>query len=94
MTPLCPFVRDHFELFVAQMQHTSDAQDIDTLIQEVFAAAYSLLGCQRVAMFMVDDMRQELYCVASPDAKNFTIPWDRVRHQPTMRTALSAFLWC
>ena len=62
------------ESLISVMKAVSGAGDTDKLIHNLVQVAYDILEADRITLFLVDEMRDELLCTISKDAAGFRVP--------------------
>ena len=62
------------ELAKIMTSHSHKGNNIENLIEKVRKTVYQSVKCDKVAVFMVDEMRQELWCNASDDVTGIRLP--------------------
>eukprot|EP00484_Ammonia_sp_Unknown_P028737 CAMPEP_0197045700 /NCGR_PEP_ID=MMETSP1384-20130603/21506_1 /TAXON_ID=29189 /ORGANISM="Ammonia sp." /LENGTH=865 /DNA_ID=CAMNT_0042477355 /DNA_START=40 /DNA_END=2637 /DNA_ORIENTATION=+ len=63
-------------LQLAKVMSNTDSENhkIEAFVEKVRDTIYKLVKCDKVALFMVDEIRQELWCSASDDVAGIRIP--------------------
>ncbi len=56
------------------LQLSAQDKAVEVILNKIIEVAYDILSCDMVRLFFVDTVRQDVYCVVSPDSKGFALP--------------------
>eukprot|EP01083_Nonionella_stella_P240251 840059_1 len=62
------------EAILEVAKSTASSDDIEVVIESIIQTSYKVLRCDRVTLFMVDSLTNELWCKVSKDASGFRLP--------------------